>query len=324
MTEGPVPASSARSAGHYPPERAPFDTVASRPTQDRLSRSADAGVSQVELTLTPPFDANAVLGNLRAHLIAGAETLHGDTISRVITAPSGPVAVAVTLRPGAVRATIGSIDRADVEAVTAIIRRWFDLDLDPAGVASALGRDRVIGPLLRGRPGLRVVGSPHGFETAIMTVLGQQVSLAAARTLGGRLVAAYGEPGPGGLTLFPTAEALAGVAVEELRTTVGLTGARAATLHGLAVASASGLPLTAGADPALFRASLLALPGIGPWTADYLAVRVLGDRDAFTASDLVLRRSLGGVSVAEAEAASEAWRPYRAYALFHLWTATSY
>jgi 3-methyladenine DNA glycosylase/8-oxoguanine DNA glycosylase len=279
---------------------------------------------RVELEFTPPFDAAAVLGNLRAHLIAGAETLDGDTITRVIQAPSGPVAVAVTLTADAVSATIGSTDQADVSAITAIIRRWFDLELDPSRVDAALGRDPVIGPLFRVRPGLRVIGSPNGFETAVMTVLGQQVSLAAARTFGARLVAAFGVPGPGGLTLFPSAEALAAVPTEELRATVGLTGARARTLHALAAASASGLPLATGADPVRFRADLLALPGIGPWTADYLAVRVLGDRDAFTASDLVLRRSLGGLSVPQAEIVSEAWRPYRAYALFHLWTATSY
>ncbi|HEU4807943.1 MAG TPA: AlkA N-terminal domain-containing protein [Homoserinimonas sp.] len=293
-----------------------FDTVASRPNQGRQSR--------VELGYIPPFDAAAVLGNLRAHLIAGAETVDDDTITRLVTAPSGPVAVAITLTPDAVRAEVGSTDQADVAAVTAIIRRWFDLDLDPAGVASALGGDPVIGPLLQARPGLRVVGSTDGFETAVMTVLGQQVSLAAARTFGARLVAAFGDPGPGGLALFPAAEVLASVAPDELRAAVGLTGARARTLHGLAVACASGLQLAAGSDPVEFRHRLLGLPGIGPWTADYLAVRVLGDRDAFTASDLVLRRSLGGVSAAAAEAASQAWRPYRAYALFHLWTATSY
>jgi 3-methyladenine DNA glycosylase/8-oxoguanine DNA glycosylase len=309
MTKVSVPEGCTRSAGRISPERALLD--------------ADA-VSRVELALTPPFDADAVLGNLRAHLIAGAETIDGDTVTRLVSAPSGPVPVSVTLAPDAVRATIGSSDQADVAAVTAVIRRWFDLDLDPSGVAVALGADPVIGPLLQARPGLRVVGSPHGFETAIMTVLGQQVSLAAARTFGARLVAAYGEAGPGGLTVFPSAEALALVELEELRATVGLTGARAATLRGLAIAAASGMPLTVGVDPVQFRASLLALPGIGPWTADYLAVRVLGDRDGFTASDLVLRRALGGVSVAAAEAASQAWRPYRAYALFHLWTATSY
>lgn len=290
------------------------------PGQDGSERA----LSRIEVPFTPPFDAGAVLGNLRSHLIAGAELLDGDTITRIVDAPSGPVPVAVTLRPDAISATIGSADQADVTAVTAIIRRWFDLELDPSLVHDALGQDSVIGPLLRSRPGLRVVGSPNGFETAVMTVLGQQVSLAAARTFGARLAAAFGEPGPGGLTLFPSADALAAVPQEELRATVGLTAARARTLHALAAASASGLPLAAGADPARFRADLLALPGIGPWTADYLAVRVLGDRDAFTASDLVLRRSLGGLSVAQAEVASEAWRPYRAYALFHLWTATSY
>ncbi|MEX1078426.1 MAG: AlkA N-terminal domain-containing protein [Homoserinimonas sp.] len=303
MPEVPVPEDSAQRNGRNPPERA---------------------LSRVEFAFTPPFDAAAVLGNLRAHLVAGAERVDGDTITRIIGATSGPVVVSVTLTPEAVSADIGSTDEADVPAVTAIIRRWFDLDLDPSAVAGALGGDPVIGPLLTARPGLRVVGSPHDFETAVMTVLGQQVSLAAARTFGARLVAAFGQAGPGGLTGFPTAEILASASPDDLRAAVGLTGARARTLHGLAAACAAGLPLGAGADPARFRSDLLALPGIGPWTVDYLAVRVLGDRDAFTASDLVLRRSLGGVNVAAAEAASEAWRPYRAYALFHLWTASSY
>ena len=272
----------------------------------------------------PPFDAGAVLGNLRAHAIPGAEVVDGNTITRPILAPSGPVLVTVALTPTTVRAAIDSTEAADVAEVIAVIRRWFDLDLDPQNVADVLGFDPVVGPLLTVRPGLRVVGSPHGFETAIMTVLGQQVSLAAARTFGGRLVAAFGEPGPGELALFPSAQVLASVAPEALQAAIGLTGARSRSIHALAAACASGLELAAGADRGQVRASLLALPGIGPWTADYLAVRVLGDRDAFTASDLVLRRALGGATARQAEAASEAWRPYRAYALFHLWTATSY
>jgi 3-methyladenine DNA glycosylase/8-oxoguanine DNA glycosylase len=276
------------------------------------------------LPFTPPFDSAAVLGNLRAHLIPAAETLDGDTITRIVAAPSGPVAVAVTLTPDAISATVGSTDQADVAAVTAIIRRWFDLELDPSRVEAVLGRDPVIGPLLRARPGLRVIGSPNGFETAIMTVLGQQVSLARARALGGKLVEAFGEPGPAALRLFPSAGNIAELPLAELRAALGLTGMRALAVASLAAACHDGLALTPDADPLAVRAALLALPGIGPWTADYLAVRVLGDRDAFTAGDLVLRRSLGGVSVKEAETASEAWRPYRAYALFHLWTATSY
>ncbi|MHA6695376.1 DNA-3-methyladenine glycosylase family protein [Homoserinimonas sp. A520] len=278
----------------------------------------------MELGFIPPFAAGAVLGNLRAHLIAGAEALDGDTITRIVTAPSGPVAVAVTLAADAISAIIGSTDQADVAAVTAIIRRWFDLELDPSRVEAVLGGDPVIGPLLRARPGLRVIGSPNGFETAVMTVLGQQVSLARARALGGKLVEAFGEPGPGGLRLFPSAGSIAGLPLADLRAALGLTGMRALAVHSLAAACDDGLILSPDADPIAVRAALLALPGIGPWTADYLAVRALGDRDAFTAGDLVLRRSLGGISVAAAEAASQAWRPYRAYALFHLWTATSY
>lgn len=265
-----------------------------------------------------------MLGNLRAHLIVGAEIVEGDTITRIVTAPSGPVSVAVTLTPDVIGATIGSTDQADVAAVTAIIRRWFDLELDPSRVEAVLGGDPVIGPLLRARPGLRVIGSPCGFETAIMTVLGQQVSLARGRALGGKLIDAFGEPGPAGLRLFPSTGRLAALPLAELRAALGLTGMRALAVHSLAAACDDGLVLTPDANPVEVRAALLALPGIGPWTADYLAVRVLGDRDAFTAGDLVLRRSLGGVTVKQAEAASEAWRPYRAYALFHLWTATSY
>jgi len=278
----------------------------------------------VEVAFTPPFDAAAVLGNLRAHAIAGAEVVEGDTITRLIQASSGPVAVSVTLTESKVRATIGSADAADVAEVTTVIRRWFDLDLDPSAVAAVLDGDPVVGPLVGARPGLRVVGSPNGFETAVMAVLGQQVSLARARALGAMLVDAYGEPGPAGLRAFPSAATLAAVPLDELRAALRLTGMRALALHGLAAAGASGLKLSPAADRAETRAELLALPGIGPWTADYLAVRVLGDRDAFTPGDLVLRRALGRVSTREAEAASQAWRPYRAYALFHLWTATSY
>ena len=278
----------------------------------------------MELAFIPPFDAAAVLGNLRAHAIAGAEVVDGDTITRLIAVPSGPVTVSVSLAPDSVRATIDSTDAADVAEVTSVIRRWFDLDLDPAAVRAVLGADPVVEPLVDARPGLRVVGSPNGFETAVMAVLGQQVSLARARALGAMLVDAYGEPGPGGLTAFPSAARLASVPVDELRAALRLTGMRAIALNGLAVACASGLELSPHADRAHTRAQLLALPGIGPWTADYLAVRVLADRDAFTAGDLVLRRALGRISTREAEAASQAWRPYRAYALFHLWTATSY
>ncbi len=287
--------------------------------------AVDGGVpSRIEFAFTPPFDADAVLGSLHAHAIPGAEIVTENSIRRVVLAPSGPVVVTVTLTTATVSATIDSVEPADVDAISAMIRRWFDLDLRPVDISEVLGDDPIVGPLVAARPGLRVLGAPHGFETAVMAVLGQQVSLARARALGGKVVAEFGTPGPGGIALFPTPDALASVPIETLRAAIGLTGARARAVHSLATACVEGLELASGVDPERFRAGLLAIPGIGPWTADYLAVRVLGDRDAFTAGDLVLRRALGRVNTREAQSASEAWRPYRAYALFHLWTATAY
>jgi AraC family transcriptional regulator of adaptative response / DNA-3-methyladenine glycosylase II len=171
---------------------------------------------------------------------------------------------------------------------------------------------------------LRVLGSVDGFETAVLTVLGQQVSLAAARTFGGRFVGAFGAPVEGEFLAFPDPDAVAAQSPEDIQKAVGLTTARARTVHTLATAAANGLDLSWDADPVQFRQELLALPGIGPWTADYLTVRILGDRDAFVPDDLVLKRALGVSSGKEAAALSERWRPWRAYALFHLWTKEAF
>jgi 3-methyladenine DNA glycosylase/8-oxoguanine DNA glycosylase len=171
---------------------------------------------------------------------------------------------------------------------------------------------------------LRVIGYPDGFEAAVTTVLGQQVSVAACRTFAGRLVKRFGKPGPGGLTIFPTAESIAASTPAELQSIVGLTGARSRSLHALAEACAGGLMIGRNSDSVELRRDLIALPGIGPWSVDYLAVRALGDRDAFVSSDLVLRRALGKISAREAEVLSRAWSPVRAYALFHLWTQAAY
>ena len=154
-----------------------------------------------------------------------------------------------------------------------------------------------------------------------MTVIGQQVSLGAARTFGGRLVAALGGDAPAGFRSFPTAEAVAAVDVDTLRSIVGLTGARAATVSALAHAVASGdLLLGMDDDPHAARAALLAVRGIGPWTADYVALRLFGDRDAYPADDLVLKKALGVRTGTAAARLSEDWAPWRAYALFHLWS----
>jgi AraC family transcriptional regulator of adaptative response / DNA-3-methyladenine glycosylase II len=172
---------------------------------------------------------------------------------------------------------------------------------------------------------LRVAGAFDAFEAAARAVAGQQVSLAAARTLGGRLVAALGEPistPHAELTrVFPGAGAVAGVSDQRLAALLGMPGRRAATLRAIAAAVSSGaLALDASGEPARLIEQITALPGVGPWTAHYLAMRALGWPDAFPEGDLVLRQALGGISGTQARARAESWRPWRAYGATHLWT----
>lgn len=287
------------------------------------------------VAVAQPFDAASALATLVAHAVPGVDRVdrsdaaHGE-VTRLVETRSGTAAVTVRLTPEEIEVR-GS--GPDADEVCAVVARWFDADADLATVHAVLGADPVLAPLLAARPGLRVVGHPSGFEAAVTTVLGQQVSLAACRTFAGRLAAAYGRDadvvGSEGLWLFPDPDTLAGARAAELQAAVGITGARTRTLLALATACADGLTLgpgTAG-DPAALadtRARLLALPGIGPWTVDYLSVKVLGDRDGFVPGDLVLRKALGGIDARAAARASEVWSPVRAYALFHLWTHTAY
>ncbi|PPB48423.1 3-methyladenine DNA glycosylase 2 [Arthrobacter pityocampae] len=265
----------------------------------------------------------AILAN---HAIPGCEVTDrtGRVHTRLLPTPGGPRRVTVTIRPDDVELTADTDDDAEFAHLTRITRRWLDLDTDTIAVERAFDGDPLLGPLVRLRPGLRAVGYPEPFEAAVMTVLGQQVSVAAGGTFGGRLAAAYGEASSSGLIVFPTPQAIADAPHEELRAAAGVTRTRAATVQNVARAVAGGLKLDPDADHAPLRRELLAIPGIGPWSADYLAVRVLGDPDAFTPGDLVARRAMGNPSIRDAERRAEAWRPYRAYALFHLWTAATY
>jgi AraC family transcriptional regulator, regulatory protein of adaptative response / DNA-3-methyladenine glycosylase II len=213
-------------------------------------------------------------------------------------------------------------ERRDLPAAVAACRRLLDLDADPAAVDGALALDPVLAPLVRAAPGRRVPGSAGAGEMAVRAVLGQQVSTAAARTHAGRLVAALGAPvedPEGGLAReFPAAAAIAAAGPDGL----AFPRARARALIGLAEALASGaLVLDAGLEAA--RRALSALPGIGPWTVETVAMRALGDRDAFPATDLgvraaALRLGLPGEPRGLSRRA-EAWRPWRAYAVQHLW-----
>ncbi|CAD5994059.1 DNA-3-methyladenine glycosylase [Agreia sp. COWG] len=280
----------------------------------------------IDLPFVPPYEREKALALIAAHAVPGAERVdpHEFSVTRVVTAPSGPVAVRVVLGTRSVMTTISSVEPSDVAAVASLVRAWLDLDLEPPRITDAFGRDPILGTMVAARPGLRVIGHPDGYEAAITTVLGQQVSLVSARTFAGRLVAAFGEPGPDSLHLFPRPDVLASVPTDELQRAVGLTGARTRTVQAVARASADGLRLTPSVDLVQTRASLLAIPGIGPWTADYLAVRALGDRDAYPAGDLVLRRALGVRTAGEAERLAEPWRPLRSYALIHLWTTAAF
>jgi AraC family transcriptional regulator of adaptative response / DNA-3-methyladenine glycosylase II len=220
---------------------------------------------------------------------------------------------------GHVVARVQVSDVGHVATLVAKCRRLLDLDADPLAVDEVLGADPLLAAAVRRHPGMRVEGTVDGFELAVRTVLGQQVSVAAARTFAGRLVQQCGKPldAPrGSLThAFPTAETVA----EHPLDTIGLTRSRATTVRALAEAVASGrLQLDVTADRDETRARLLALPGIGPWTVEYVAMRALRDPDAFPATDLVLQRKLGGPA-----SRADGWRPWRAYAATYLWHSTS-
>lgn len=268
-----------------------------------------------------PLEADVVLAMLAAHAVPGVESCDqaAGQHRRLLSLRSGPAAVSVGVERAGVRVEIDSTEPAVRAQVDARVRRWFDLDADLGPVRRVLAADPRLAPLVAARPGLRVLEYPDPVEAAVMAVLGQQVSVAAARTFGGRLVTAYGAPHPSGLTAFPTPQRLVAAEPEELRAAVGVTRARGRTLQAVARAF-----LEHAGDGTPTRAQLLALPGVGPWTADYLAVRSAGDRDAFTPGDLVLRRALGRIDTRAAAARAEVWRPYRAYALFHLWVAAAY
>lgn len=287
----------------------------------------------VLLPAATPLAVGPLLAALAAHAVPGVEEvdLAAGSVRRTVPGAHGSAVVSLRITPTAVRAEIELANPGDGDAVVARLRRWFDLDTDVVAVDAHLARDAVLAPLVAARPGLRVLGHVDGFEAAATTVLGQQVSLAAARTFAARLVAALGGPVPGtassgggGLRTFPSPEVLADAGPSALREVTGVTGSRARTLHALATVCAAGLRIEPDQDPGATRAALLAVPGVGPWTADYLALRAMGDRDALPSGDLVLRRALGGASVAATVAAARAWRPWRAYAVTHLWTAAAY
>ncbi len=278
----------------------------------------------VVLEARPPFDVEAAYTFLRARAVEGAEVFSGDTYVRAVARSGATGTISVTPAKGrdALVVEVSSSLAPSLMTLVARVRRVFDLDADIEAIDEHLARDPHLRRLVRTRPGLRVMGAFDPFEWAVRAVLGQQVSVRAARTIAGRLVATFGVPVKGSpLHAWPDATRLADASEDEIAA-LGLTRMRARTVRVLARAVADGaLALDDMADPTATRESLLALPGVGPWTAEYIEMRALGWPDAFPAGDLGLRKALGGISTAECEARSARWRPWRAYAAAHLWTA---
>jgi AraC family transcriptional regulator, regulatory protein of adaptative response / DNA-3-methyladenine glycosylase II len=275
------------------------------------------------LSYRPPFDWPALLGFLAARAIPGVESVRGDRYARALAIAGVPSLVSVAHDPAKrqLELTVQVEDPRQLYAITSRARTVFDLAADPVPIAAHLRRDPVLRPLVATRPGLRVPGAWDAFEVAVRAIVGQQVSVAAARTVLGRIAQRFGTPVEydGVRRTFPGPAALAQAPLEE----VGLTRARAHALRTLAGEVASGrLDLDRTADPARAREQLRALPGIGEWTTEYILLRGLGDPDASPAGDLVLRRATGLDTRALSERA-EAWRPWRGYAAMHIWTGVS-
>jgi AraC family transcriptional regulator of adaptative response / DNA-3-methyladenine glycosylase II len=292
----------------------------------RVGRPADSGAITLRLPYRAPLDAVGLIDYFAMRAVPGIEEVVDGVYRRSVALPHGPAVIELMPRDGHVEARFLLEDVRDL-AVAVQRGRWlFDLDSDPQSVLDALCGDALIGPLARNAPGRRVPGHVDPHELAVRAVLGQQVSLAGAATLAGRIVREYGEPLPrpvGSVThLFPTAEALAAVPPERL----AMPASRKRALRAITAALAAGdLVLDAGADRVQARRRLLELPGIGPWTTEYIAMRALRDPDAFPPGDLGVRRALERLGhdgrPPAAAAAGERWRPYRAYALQHLWGA---
>lgn len=299
------------------------------------STAAGASSVVVELAAREPFDLGSALDFFAARLIPGIESLDDDgTYRRTLRLPHGVGVVAVAPAPVrrgtrlAVAAELRLADWRDMGPAVRRVRRLLDLDTDPLAVDAVLGADELLGPLVADTPGLRVPGSTDAFETLVRAIVGQQISVAGARTVVGRIVAAVGDSLPAplaapGLThVFPTAAAVATIDPAAL----AMPQRRRRTIVDAAQrVAASDIDLGAGCDRAATRAALLDVAGIGPWTADYVLLRGLGDPDVFLPTDLGAVHGATAIGIDHRQLATLAgrWAPWRSYALHHLWAAAA-
>jgi len=291
---------------------------------------ATSGADEVALKLAfrPPYDWPHVSSFLATRAVPGVERVDERGYARTMAVDNGHAIVCVRAldREDALELRVHGAPPAALFQISAAARRMFDLAADPTRIAATFQPDRLLSRLVRTHPGLRIPGAWDAFECAVRAVLGQQVSVAAARTLAARVVARVGrriaDDGSGLTHLFPSAAALADANLDGL----GITGARIAALHALSRAVVEGrLDFSAGVEEV--TTTLASLPGFGAWTAQYIALRALGEPDAFPSGDLILRRMAAPdgapLTSRELQTRAEQWRPWRGYAVLHLWRAAS-
>jgi AraC family transcriptional regulator of adaptative response / DNA-3-methyladenine glycosylase II len=301
------------------------EVYASAPSELRAAaaqRQAPAGAPgtvTLRLAYRPPLHAQALLEFLAARAIPGVESADEGGYARGLRLPHGAATVVLTPMDGYVSAALRLTDLRDLAPAVARCRRLLDLDADPVAVDETLGGDPALAPAVLKEPGLRVPRAVDGFEVAVRAIVGQQVSVSGARTTLGRLVRHTTAPGDE-LVAFPDAETVATAPDEAF----GMPAARRGTIRELAAAVAAGeVRLDDGADRGETEAALRRIPGIGAWTAGYVAIRALGDPDVFLSTDLAVRRGAAKLGLpddpTELDNHARRWRPWRSYAVLRLW-----
>ena len=302
-----------------------------------MTDPADVSVTTHQLETEAPFAGMAVVDFLRRRAVLGVESVDPDgTYRRGLLLPGGPAAIALSPAADHLDARIALSDHGDLPLAIRLCRRLFDLDAAPSLIDPHLSSDPLLRDVVAALPGRRSPGAIDGAEIVVRAIVGQQVSVVGARTILGRLATAHGEPLPAAIVavvglgapdpvdrLFPAA----GVLAELDPTGLPMPRSRAeALVTAMSRISDGSLSVGPDTDPAEVKAGLLAVPGIGPWTASYVAMRALGDPDVFLATDVAVKRALtkAGVEADPRSAArrAERWRPWRSYALHHLWAAS--
>jgi AraC family transcriptional regulator of adaptative response / DNA-3-methyladenine glycosylase II len=290
----------------------------------RRREQTEPGCYRFRLAYRPPYDWEAVLAFLGARAIPSVESVDGSHYRRTIQIDRNHGVLDVSHAPSGSALTL-EVRFPDPRALLFIVervRRIFDLGADPVLIHRQLSADPLLGPTLARRPGIRTPGAWDGFELAVRAIVGQQISVRAATTIVGRIASMFGAAvdGNGLDRLFPTPAALAEAPIER----AGMPSARAETIRTLARHVADGsLSFAPSNDAQAAMAALMTIPGIGAWTTQYVAMRAFGEPDAFPSGDLVLRRMAGNLTARELERRSDAWRPWRAYAVMLLWLASS-